>query len=92
MKGQYIVTGITLISIKGHATIPVTKTTQKHPTTFTPSLLCDAPRHRPYLAGLSDSVSAGEGLDVVVWVPVRVVDDDGVGRGQVDTQTSGPGG
>jgi hypothetical protein len=28
-------------------------------------------------------------LDVVVWVPVRVVDDDGVGRVQVDAETSG---
>jgi hypothetical protein len=27
-------------------------------------------------------------LDVVVWVPVRVVDDDGVGRVQVDAETS----
>lgn len=29
-------------------------------------------------------------LDVVVGIPVRVVDDDGVGGGQVDAQTSGP--
>lgn len=30
-------------------------------------------------------------LDVVVRVPVRVVDDDGVCGGQVYAQTSGPG-
>lgn len=29
-------------------------------------------------------------LDVVVGVPVGVVDDDGVGGRQVDTKTSGP--
>jgi len=29
-------------------------------------------------------------LDIIVGVPVGVVDDDGVGRGQVDTQTSRP--
>ena len=31
-------------------------------------------------------------LDVVVRVPVRVIDDDGVGGVEVDTETSGPGG
>lgn len=29
-------------------------------------------------------------LDIIVGVPVGVVDDDGVSRGQVDTQTSRP--
>ena len=28
-------------------------------------------------------------LDVVVWVPVRVIDDDGVGSVQVDAETPG---
>lgn len=42
------------------------------------------------LVGLTDPVGPGEGLDVVVGVPVAVVDDDGVGRCQVDTQTTGP--
>ena len=37
---------------------------------------------------LPDSVSSGEGLDVVVGIPVRVVNDDGVGRRQVDSQTA----
>ena len=32
---------------------------------------------------------ATERLDVVVRVPVRVVDDDGVGRGEVDAQAAG---
>ncbi len=31
-----------------------------------------------------------EGLDVVVGVPVRVVDDDGVCRRQVDAQAASP--
>lgn len=31
-------------------------------------------------------------LNVVVWIPVRVVDDDGVCRGQVDAQATSPGG
>ena len=31
-------------------------------------------------------------LDVIVRVPVGVVDDDGVGGGQVDAQAPGPGG
>lgn len=29
-------------------------------------------------------------LDVIMRIPVRVVNDDGVGGGQVDPQTSGP--
>ena len=43
------------------------------------------------LVCLPDPVGPGEGLDVVVRVPVGVVDDDGVRSGQVDTQTSSPG-
>ena len=33
-------------------------------------------------------MSSAESLDVVMWVPIHVVDDDGVGCSQVDTQTS----
>lgn len=42
------------------------------------------------LVGLADAVGAREGLDVVVGVPVRVVDDDGVGGGEVDAEAARP--
>ncbi len=35
-------------------------------------------------------MSTGKGLDVVVRVPVRIVDDDGIGSGQIDSQTASP--
>jgi len=41
-----------------------------------------------YLVLLSDAVSAGLGLDVILWVPVAVKDDDGVSRREVYTETS----
>lgn len=40
------------------------------------------------LAFLTDSVSPGSGLDVVLWVPVRVVNDYHIGTGEIDTNTS----
>jgi hypothetical protein len=42
-----------------------------------------------HLVLLADTVGSRESLDVVVRVPIRVVDDDGVGRVQVDAETSG---
>lgn len=40
--------------------------------------------------GLADAVGARHGLQVVLGVPVRVEDDDGVRRGQVDAQAARP--
>ena len=37
-------------------------------------------------------MGSAKGLDVVVRIPVTVVDDDGVGRCQVNAETAGPGG
>jgi hypothetical protein len=45
---------------------------------------------RLYLVGLTDTMSTRERLDVVVRIPIRIVDDDGIGCRQIDTQTSGP--
>merc|ERR1719282_1506472 len=41
---------------------------------------------------LTDSVSSGHGLKIILRIPVAVKDDDGVGCGQVDTETPGSGG
>ncbi len=38
---------------------------------------------------LADSMSSIHGLEIHLWVPVAVVNDDCVGAGQVDTQTTG---
>lgn len=38
---------------------------------------------------LPDAVGAVHGLQVHLGVPVRVVDDDGVGRGEVYSQAAG---
>ena len=38
---------------------------------------------------LSDTMRPAKSLDVIVRIPIRVVDDDGVCRGQIDTQTTG---
>lgn len=43
------------------------------------------------LVGLTDTMSARERLNVVVWIPIRVVDDDRVGGSQVNAQTTGSG-
>ena len=45
-----------------------------------------------YISSLSDPVTPVLGLGVHGRVPVRVVEDDGIGSGQVDTQASTPGG
>lgn len=42
-----------------------------------------------YLVLLSDPVSASLRLQVVLWVPVAVKDDDGVGRRKIDAETAG---
>ena len=42
------------------------------------------------LALLTDSVSSGEGLDIVVGIPIRIIDDDSVGGSKIDTKTSSP--
>jgi len=42
-----------------------------------------------HLVLLSNAMSTGLSLDVVLWVPVAVKDDDRVSRREVDTQTSG---
>ena len=34
-------------------------------------------------------MSAREGLDVVVRIPIGIVNDDGVGGGQIDAETTG---
>ena len=41
---------------------------------------------------LPDPVRAGHRLEVVLRVPVRVEDDDGVGRREVDAEAAGAGG
>lgn len=54
--------------------------------------LIGAARHQPthfHLLGLADAVHACLRLNVVLRVPVAVVDDDGVCYGQVDAQTAG---
>lgn len=43
-----------------------------------------------HLLLLSNPVSPGLSLQVVLRVPVRVEDDHGVSRGQVNAQASGP--
>ena len=45
-----------------------------------------------YLFLLSDPVSPGLRLQVVLWVPVAVENDDSVCRGEIDPQTTGTGG
>lgn len=37
---------------------------------------------------LADTMATSLSLKIVLWVPVTVVNDDSVGRRQVDTQTS----
>lgn len=46
--------------------------------------------YKCYLVGLSYPVCSGEGLDVIMRVPIRIVDDDSVGCSQVDPETSSP--
>merc|ERR1711892_549148 len=41
---------------------------------------------------LPDPVGSAEGLDIIVRIPVTVIDDNGVGSGQIDSETSSPGG
>lgn len=36
-------------------------------------------------------MGSAEGLDVVVGIPVGVIDDDGVGSGEIDAETAGSG-
>ena len=45
-----------------------------------------------YLLLLTDTMGSGEGLDIVVGIPIGVIDNDGIGSGQVDTQTTSAGG
>jgi len=45
---------------------------------------------RNYLIGLTNAMSSGESLDVIVWIPVRVIDNNCVSSCQVDTETSSP--
>lgn len=52
---------------------------------FVDGALRDEPVNRD-LAGLAETMSTIHGLRVVGRVPVMVVEDDGVGRRQVDTQ------
>ena len=59
------------------------------------SLLDRVPRDKSVdhdFVGLPDPVGAGEGLDVVVRIPVGIIDDDSIRCGQIDAQTSGSGG
>jgi len=42
-----------------------------------------------YLILLTDPVSSRLSLEVVLWVPVTVEDDDGVRGRKIDAQTSG---
>lgn len=39
--------------------------------------------------GLTDSVSSAERLNVIVRIPIGIVDNDGVSGGEIDTETSG---
>lgn len=43
----------------------------------------------PHLVLLADTMGAILGLQILVWVPIRVEDDDSVGRLQVEAETSG---
>ena len=51
----------------------------------------DFDRMRTHLIRLSDTMSTREGLNIVVRIPIGIVDDDSVSCGQVDSQTTGPG-
>jgi len=53
-------------------------------------VLCDEAVDHDFVR-LTDPVRATERLDVVVGVPVAVVDEDGVGSGQVDPEAASPG-
>lgn len=44
------------------------------------------------LAFLTNPMSSGRRLNVVLRIPIRVVDDDNVGASQVDSDPSGLGG
>jgi len=46
-------------------------------------------RHLPLL---TNAVAASHGLQVILWVPVAIIDDDGIGRGQGDALAAGTGG
>lgn len=37
------------------------------------------------LVSLTDTMRSGEGLDVVVRIPIRIVNNDGVGRRKINT-------
>lgn len=51
--------------------------------------LCRSKSYRSTcLVGLTDTMGSREGLDVIVGVPVRIVNDDSVGCGQIDPQAS----
>ncbi len=41
---------------------------------------------------LPNAMGSGHGLQVVLWIPVAVEDDDRVCSGQIDAQPTGPGG
>ena len=43
------------------------------------------------LASLSQSMRTIHGLGIVRWVPVVIIEDDGVGCGQIDTETASTG-
>ena len=44
----------------------------------------------PYLFFLSYPMSSVHSLEIHLRIPIRVIDDDNIGRVQVDSQTSGP--
>ncbi|KDR09555.1 hypothetical protein L798_00514 [Zootermopsis nevadensis] len=43
-----------------------------------------------YLISLTNSMSSGEGLNIIMRIPIGVIDNNGVGCCQVYTQTSCP--
>lgn len=42
------------------------------------------------LVGLTDTMGSREGLDIIVRIPIRIEDDDGIGGREVNTQTTSP--
>lgn len=53
------------------------------------SILCKTNSHLlTHFVGLTNTMGSREGLDVIVGVPIRIINNNSVGSGQVNTQPS----